>query len=164
MKFSFWLAFIGGVVGGASMIVMRMLLQGAGVDLTFDPVRLWGTMVLVHGTAGQVLGLFIHLVGSGGIALIFAWFFVRLGARNHFWAWGLMGGAILWIVAGLFMAIVPFMHPEIPALLPAPGAFLINFGILESSIFLIGHLLYGLVVGLVYAVLHPTGGRQTIIG
>ncbi len=145
------------------MVAMRMLLQAAGIELTFDPARLWGALVLAHGTTAQVLGMLIHLVGSGAIAVIFAWCFARLGASDHFWAWGLLGGVILWIIAGSFMAFVPLMHPEIPEQRIGPGAFLINFGILEGIIFLIGHLLYGLVVGLVYAGLHPAGGTHAII-
>jgi hypothetical protein len=162
LAFNLWPAFIAGVVGGASMVVMRMLLQNAGIDLIFDPARLWGTMVLAQGTTAQVLGMLIHLVGSGGIAVIFAWFFDRLSASQHFWAWGLLGGVILWIIAGLFMGLVPFLHPEIPEQRPGPGVFLMHFGALEGIIFLIGHVLYGVVVGILYAAFHPAGGTQAI--
>ncbi|MDP9314025.1 MAG: hypothetical protein M3R24_24630, partial [Chloroflexota bacterium] len=157
-----WPAFLVGVVGGASMVVMRMLLQASGIELRFDPARLWATMVLVHGMTGQMLGMVIHLIGSGAIAVIFAWFYQRLGARNHFWAWGLLGGAILWLIAGVFMGIMPAIHAEIPEQRHGPGAFLIDYGTHEVIVFLIGHLMFGLVVGILYPLLHPRADTRSI--
>ncbi len=162
MPLKLWPAFLAGVVGGASMVVMRVLLQASGIELRFDPARLWATMVFVHGTAGQVLGMAIHLIGSGAIAVIFAWFYQRLGARNHFWAWGLLGGAILWIIAGVLMGVMPAIHPEIPEQRQGPGVFLIHYGMHEVMVFLIGHLLFGLVVGMLYPLLHPGADAQSV--
>ncbi len=144
------------------MVVMRMLLQASGIALRFDPARLWATMVLVHGTAGQILGLAIHLIGSGAIAVIFAWFYARLGARHHLWAWGLLGGAILWIIAGILMGVISTIHPEIPEQRQGPGAFLTNYGAHEVMVFLIGHLLFGLVVWILYPLLHPRADAQSV--
>jgi hypothetical protein len=69
-----------------------------------------------------------------------------------------VGGAIHWVIAGMFLAMVPSMHPEIPEERPAPGAFAKNFGAPDVPAFLMGHLLYGFVVGVVYAYLHAGGG------
>ncbi len=139
------------------MIVMRILVQLAGLNLTFDVARLWGTMLYVHGSGGRLLGLLIHLVGSGAIALIYAWIFARIGAAKHLWSWGLLGGAIHWVFAGLFMAILPAMHLEIPEQRSAPGLFVTNFSLPDVLTFLIGHLLYGLVVGILYASFYWAG-------
>ncbi len=162
MNMRMWPAFLAGVVGGASMVILRMLLQASGVDLGFDPARLWGTMLLIHGTSGQLVGMAIHLIGSGAIALIFAWCYARLGAHDHFWALGLLGGAILWLIAGVFMTLIPAIHLEIPEQRHGPGAFLVNYGTHEVIIFLIGHLLFGLVVGVLYPLLHPRADAHSI--
>lgn len=45
---------------------------------------------------------------------------------------------------------VPAMHPEIPDRQPAPGMFVKNDGALDATGFLMSHLVYGLVVGVVY--------------
>jgi hypothetical protein len=135
------------VIGGAVMYGTRVVMKSAvGVDLKMDMARMWGTMVHVHGTTGRALGLLIHLVASGLIAVIYAWGF------------DLLGGAVHWVIAGMFLTVVPAMHSEIPEERPTPGPFAKNFGIPDVPAFLMGHLLYGVVVGIVYAILHSAGG------
>ncbi len=158
MAFEFWPAMVAGMLGGALMTIMRTLLRMAGVTLRLEVPRLWSTMVGVHGTAGQVVGLAIHIVGSGLLALFFARAFALGGVSDQLWLWGVLGGSILWAIAGLFMGIVPVMHPEIPVRLPAPGYFVANCGVPDVVTFLVGHLIYGVVVGVVYALFHSAGG------
>ncbi len=145
------------------MVVMRALLKAAGLELPLDIARVWGTMLTLHGTLGWLVGLLIHLVGSGGIALIYAWVFDWIGADDHLWLWGLTGGVIHWVIAGLFFAILPPLHPEIPEERPAPGAFLARFGAPSVPVFLVGHAMFGVVVGVLYALLHPEGGTARLL-
>jgi membrane-bound metal-dependent hydrolase YbcI (DUF457 family) len=100
----------------------------------------------------------IHLIASGLIALIYALIFDLLGIGDNLWFWGLVGGAVHWIIGGMFLAMVPAMHPEIPEERPAPGPFAKNFGVPDVPAFLMGHLLYGLVVGILYAIFHSGSG------
>ncbi len=160
MEFEFWPAVLAGVIGGAVMFGTRLMMKKVvGVDLKMDITRIWGTMLGVHATAGRVLGLIIHLLVSAAIALAYAWGFAYIfGVRDNLWLWGLIGGVIHWIIAGLFLAMVPVMHPEIPERRPAPGAFAKNFGVPDVPGFLMGHLLYGVVVGMLYASFHTGGG------
>ncbi len=158
MSFEFWPAVFAGIIGGLVMYGMRLTMKTAGIDLKMDMMRMRGTMVNVHGGAGRAVGMLIHLGGSGLIAVIYAWLFDLLGARDHLWLWGLLGGAIHWVFAGLFLAMVPAMHPEIPERRPVPGAFARNFGVPDVPGFLMGHVLYGVVVGILYASFHTGGG------
>lgn len=160
MEFQLVPAFIAGVVGGAVMFGTRLVMKKvAGVDLKMDMARMWGTMLGMHGIAGRMVGLVFHLVVSGVIALAYAWGFEHIfHVRDHLWLWGLLGGAIHWVIAGFVMGMVPAIHPEIPEERPAPGMFIKNFGVPDVPAFLMGHLLYGVVVGVVYAILHPRGG------
>jgi hypothetical protein len=159
VDFAFWPAALAGVIGGAVMFGTRLVMKKVvGVDLKMDVARMWGTMMGAHGTSGRVLGFVFHLVVSALIAVVYAWAFDALGIRDDLWLWGLVGGAIHWVIAGMFLAMVPSMHPEIPEERPAPGAFAKNFGAPDVPAFLMGHLLYGFVVGVVYAYLHAGGG------
>jgi hypothetical protein len=51
------------------------------------------------------------------------------------------------VVAGLFMGMMPAMHPLIPELMPAPGAFMSGMGPMGVVAEFVGHALYGAIVG-----------------
>ncbi len=61
-------------------------------------------------------------------------------------------------IVGMFMGMLPAMHPEIPENQPAPGLFVKNFGMPDAPGFLMGHLLYGLTFGILYGLVHSMGG------
>lgn len=154
MDFQLIPAVVAGLAGGVVMVLIRMLLRALGYDLRMDVARMWGTMFKQHGTSGQLVGWAMHLMMSLIIGLIYAYAFQLLGLRDNLWLWGLVGGAIHWMMGGLFLAMVPAMHPEIPERRPAPGAFAKDFGTHDVLAFLLGHLAYGLVFAIVYALLH----------
>ncbi len=158
MTFEFWPAMAAGTIGGALMTLMRVLMRRVGIDLRLDIPHLWGTMLKAHGQPGQVIGLLIHLIGSGAIGLIYAWAFDLLGSTSHLWLWGLLGGFVHWFIAGLFMGMLPLMHVEIPSRVPPPGIFVRNFGAPDVPVFVIGHIMYGVVVSVLYAFFHSGGG------
>lgn len=147
-------AAVAGLVAGAVMVLVRVGLRAAGYELRMDVVRMWGTMFKQHGTAGTVVGWMMHLAMSVLIGLMYAYGFQLLGVTENIWLWGLLGGAVHWLMAGIFLIIVPPMHPEIPERRPAPGAFAKDFGTHDSVAFLLGHLLYGLIFGILYGILH----------
>jgi hypothetical protein len=155
VEIAFWPAMIAGFIGGMLMVVMRSIMRKAGLELPMDISRIWGSMFMLHGTPGWLVGLVIHLLGSAGIALIYAWGFDLLGVEDRLWFWGLLGGLIHWVIAGLFFGILPAMHPEIPERQPAPGAFLHHFGVPSMPVFFVGHVMYGGVVAVLYGTLHP---------
>ncbi len=157
MSFEFWPAVWAGIVGGIVMVLMSMMMKAAGMDLQMSIVRMWGTMLKQHGAAMQVTGWLIHLVASAVIALVYAWTFDFLGLGGNFWFWGLLGGIAHWFLAGLFMAMVPPMHPEIPEKRPAPGLFVNNYGTTDMLGFLMAHLVYGFLVGILYPVFAGAG-------
>ncbi len=154
-------AAIVGLVGGFLMTLTRMALRIAGVDLRLDVLRMWGSLLPRTPVDPRVLGLVIHLAGSAAIAVLFAWAFEILAVSSAVWLWGLVGGFVLWVAAGVFLAIVPLVHREIPEQAATPGAFARNLGRADVVAFLVGHLLYGVVVGVLYASLHPRGALGT---
>lgn len=158
MPFEFWPAIWAGIVGGTVMVLMSMMMKAAGTPLDMNIVRMWGTMLKLHGGAMHVAGWVIHLVASAAIALIYAWGFDLLGVDDNLWLWGLIGGVIHWILAGLFMIMVPPLHLELPEQRPAPGAFAADFGATDVIGFMMSHLVYGLLAGVLYAYWHSAGG------
>jgi hypothetical protein len=159
MPFEFWPAVFAGMIAGLFM-EMPMAMKLAGVPMKMDMLLTWGTMMKVHGNAGRALGMGIHLMLSAAVALIYALGFNVLNATGAFWAWGLLGGLIHWAIAGMVLSMIPAMHPEMPERVPAPGAYVRSFGPLDMGGFLMGHLLYGLAVGVFYALFHSAGGVE----
>ena len=51
------------------------------------------------------------------------------------------------IVAGMFMGLVPHLHPTIPEQMPAPGFFMANLGAMGVIAEVVLHLMYGAIVG-----------------
>jgi hypothetical protein len=39
-----------------------------------------------------------------------------------------------------------------------PGAFVLGHGATDAAVFFIGHLMFGVVVGLIYGLIHSAGG------
>jgi hypothetical protein len=142
------LAFLAGVIGGAVMILGVAIARAAGLtDLNL--AMIWGSMITEDTTAGTwVLGVVIHLVVSGLIALIYAAIFEAIRRSN--WFLGLIGGAIHAVIGGLVFSALPGIHPLMPDTIAAPGAFGINYGAATAAAFVVLHLIYGLIVGGMY--------------
>jgi hypothetical protein len=54
------------------------------------------------------------------------------------------------IIGGLFMGVVPMMHPLVPETMPAPGFFMANMGVMGVVAELGLHVIYGAIVGAMY--------------
>ncbi len=100
VEFQFWPAVTAGVIGGAVMFGTRLMMKKVvGLDLKMD------VTLMMPRRAGmpdaKMVRLLMHLVVSGLIALVYAWGFEYIfGARDNFWLWGLLGGAIHWGLGG----------------------------------------------------------------
>ena len=142
------LAFTAGVIGGAVMIGLIAIARAFGwTDLNL--ALIWGSMLTQNTSAGTwVLGFVIHLIVSGIVALIYAAVFEAIKGSN--WFMGLIGGAIHAIIGGFALAGLPAIHPAMPDLIAAPGAFAINYGTAAAVVFVVAHLIYGIIVGSMY--------------
>jgi len=144
-------AFLAGVVGG---IVMSMgLAMGRAMGMPANIEMMLGTMRLQPGTAAFMVGMVMHLMISGLIALIYAWGFETITHRSS----ALIGagfGFMHAIIAGTVMGMMPMMHPLMPEMMPAPGAIMSNLGMMGVLAEFILHILYGAVVGAIYTSAH----------
>ena len=147
MDFDFWPAVAAGIVAGPAMSAVAVGMKPVGLEM--DPHQMWATMLKAPGAAGYLLGVVVHLLLSAAVGFVYAVGFDLVPAEGSLWAWGLLGGAIHWFIAGLVMGVIPAVRPEIGGR-RAPGLFLKNFGTPDVPAFLADHLAYGLAFGIAY--------------
>ena len=97
-----------------------------------------------------IIGFIMHLSISGLIALIYAWGFEHVAHRAG-WLVGVGFSLIHSIGTGLFMGLVPMMHPMMRSgAMPAPGLFMANKGMMYVVALFVLHAIYGAIVGAIY--------------
>ncbi len=151
MEFQFWPAVLAGLIVGAIMEGPVYMQKALGLDLKQNIFRTWGRMMGLHGGAGHLAGFLFHQALAAAIALLYAGFFRALGATDHLWLWGLLGAAIHYLIAGLVVRALPSVDPNVPGRVGEQGAYYKNYGPLDMATFLMGHLSFGLLVGVLYA-------------
>ncbi|WP_165985231.1 hypothetical protein [Streptomyces sp. YIM 98790] len=166
MGFEFWPAVVAGFCGALIMTVMMVMMRSAGMT-RMDMALMQGAMFTGEETKARAMGMFTHLVIMG--ALVFGMLYAALfalfdtSAGNAWWVGGLIG-VVHGLIAGMAMAMMPAMHPRMrktaaaqepaqPLELDPPGMFARNYGSATPPGIIMGHVVYGLVVGVVYAVL-----------
>ena len=102
----------------------------------------------------QALGWMMHVMMGIVFALIYAFLWSNgIGAAT--WTGGLVFGAVHWLVVGVVMAMIPMMHAGIQSgAVQAPGMWMTNNGGMMAFMGgLVGHMIFGVIVALVYAAL-----------
>jgi hypothetical protein len=151
----FWSHLAGGFVG--TLVLTTLLRAASELGMTrMDLPFLLGTIVTDHRRRAKVWGYVFHFAVGLAFAAGYGAFFIAVGRSG----WGL--GALLGTVHGLFVATVlvnvllPIVHPRIGtpetsaaeiALLEPPGFLMLNYGRSTLFLTLIGHVLYGAIIG-----------------
>ncbi len=144
-------AIIAGIVGTVVMTLVMQMAPRMGLP-KMDIVGLLGSMFGAPGN--RALGLLLH----GMMGIVFALIYAALWAAGWgapTWLYGLVFGAIHWLIVGAIMAGMPMLHAGIRSgQVPAPGAYMTRLGGAQAFMGgLMGHLLYGLVVAWLYGAL-----------
>lgn len=152
-------AFGAGVVGGLVMTGgFGAAVRAFGLPVNLELVL--GTLFLPRGLTAWIVGLVMHLVISGAIALVYAWGFERVTHRADAGV-GAVFSVVHLVIAGLALLAIPAIHPLIPERMAAPGAFMSGMGALGIVLFVIEHVIYGAIVGAMYGeVREPTRGPE----
>jgi hypothetical protein len=146
---NFGTAFLAGVVGGLVMTIIMAFVRATMMPEA-NPEMMWGTMTGSEpSTTTWMIGLIIHLVVSGVIGLIYAIGFEYVTHRSGVLI-GLGFAIIHLIIGGIFMGMMPMMHPMIPEQMPPPGAFMSGMGAMGSALFVLEHFIFGAIVGAMY--------------
>jgi uncharacterized protein DUF6789 len=133
--------------GLIAWVVFTLVLYMAplmGVPRMDLPAMLGG----MFGLNSLALGWVMHLMIGVVLALIYAYWFVDV-AGGAPWVRGLRFGVLPWLAMMIAIApMLPVLNPML-AKMP-PGVFLANLGIMAAMGSLLGHLIWGAVLGTVY--------------
>ena len=146
---------LGAVVAGiAGTIVMTMVMVVApkmGMP-KMDIVGLLGSMFKKEGV--EPLGIVMHFMMGIIFAVIYALLWSKGIGRTSV-GYGALFGTIHWLIVGLIMGMIPMLHAGIKAgTVKAPGVYMTNNGGAKGFMGgLIGHIVYGITVALVYTLI-----------
>jgi len=141
-------AIVAGVIGTLVITMVMNMAPKMGMP-KMDMVGMLGAMFSPEGN--RTLGLGIHLMMGVIFAIIYALLW-NVGIGRLGLLWGAIFGAGHWLIAGMMMGGMPMMHAGIKAgTVKAPGVFMLqNGGMMAFMGGLMGHIIFGLVVALVY--------------
>jgi hypothetical protein len=146
-----WLgAIIWGVVATFAFTLFSMM--GTAMGMTrMDLLDLLGSMMAApHTVTARAIGAVIHHVNGALLAVAWAYGASLVGAPAN-WASALVWGFILWLLALLMMTTIGAVHPAIRrGQQDDPGPAATHFGRMTPVGSLLGHLVYGIVLGLTY--------------
>lgn len=141
-------AIIAGLVGTVIISMVMNMAPQIGMP-KMDIVGMLGSMFSPEGN--RTLGWAMHLMMGVMFAIIYALLW-NAGLGTVGLLWRALFGAGHWIVAGAMMGGMSMMHAGVKAgAIEAPGVFMVNNGgVMAFMGGLIGHIIFGLVVALVY--------------
>jgi hypothetical protein len=120
-------------------------------QMTMNLLYMLGTMVTVSKAPAYIVGGTMHAMIGIVFALIYAGVYTGLGIESGLVGWGLLFGLVHWLVVGMGIGVVGTMHPMMRrGTMQAPGFFVKNHPLMTVMGFLMLHLIYGLLVGLLY--------------
>jgi hypothetical protein len=134
---------------------MAALLQ-MGIAMMPDKMRMnlllmLGTMMGLSGPMAYAVGLMMHLVASAIFGVIHASIFAGADIDSGEFLWGALFGLGHSVMTGIMLMGMPMMHPEIKAgRMEAPGPLAISLGAPTAMGFVVLHVIFGALVGVLY--------------
>ena len=144
---------LGAIVAGFVGTVVISMVMAAAPMMGMPKMDIVGMLGSMFGKLNRPLGWMMHLMMGVVFALIYALLW-SWGMGSATWLYGLVFGAVHWLVAGMGMGMIPIMHAGIKSgKVKAPGLWMTNNGGAKAFMGgLVGHMVFGLAVALVYAV------------
>ena len=155
MEFNIGAAIVAGLV--ATAVMTAIMYMGRAMMLQQMPMNILymlGTMMNRSTGPAYMMGTVMHSVNGVIFAIIHAGLYTAFGLSSGLVLWGLLFGAVHWVIVGMGMGMMPMMHSMIKSGdMDAPGAFAKNLPMMNVMGFLMVHLIFGLVVGATYEAL-----------
>ena len=169
MEFNIWAGLLGGFVG--TVVMTAMMRAGKSMGITNMPGMplIQGAMMTDDPDKARKIGMVTHIImGTIVFGIIYAAIFAAFGGPA--WLTGLIVGAVHGVVAGVFMKMVGETHPRMEAVanftgdetwrhdatglhIAKPGLFAKNYGSATPAGLVMAHVVFGLVVGIVYGLI-----------
>lgn len=175
MGFDWIAALVAGFVATVVMDVLMTMAKGMGVTRMPPMSLITGSMMAGSRGAAWAMGAMAHFIIMGAVVFgfIYAALFMALGiqAAAAWWVGALIGLVHGLLVGGMAMPMMPAMHPRMERQtagtggsqtvsdhggglrLSAPGLMGKDWGGMTPMGVVVGHVVYGVVLGLVYAVI-----------
>ncbi len=128
--------------------------RALGLPVAQDIFDEAGSILRAPTRVRRLVGWAGHVTLAVAIVLLYATFFSAVARNNHLAAWGLFAGAVHGLLGGVVVGPWPALHPPMPEPVPAPGVFYRHYGRRDVVTFLLGHLAFGVLSGVLYALLH----------
>jgi len=141
----------------ATGVMTAMMYMGRAMmpaQMPMNILYMMGSMLSRSSGPLYLMGFMMHF-GMGVIfAIVHTSLYQAFGLESELLVWGLLFGAVHWVVASMGMGMMGAMHPRIrDGELAAPGAFLKTYPMMSVVGFFMLHLIFGLIVGSVYEAL-----------
>lgn len=139
--------FVAGFTATVGMTVLMYVAPMMGMP-KMDIAAMLGTMFLTSPGPAFWLGMMIHLM-MGTVLFPAIYRFLLQPASGSGTGRGVLFGLLLWAAANLMvMPMMGSIHPLVKSgMMSAPGFLMLNLGIMAPVGSLIGHLLYGVLLG-----------------
>ncbi len=141
-------AIVAGLIGTVILTIVMAMAPKMGMP-KMDIVGMLGSMFDENGN--RTVGMGIHLMMGALFGLVYAALW-NAGVGSSTILWGALFGIGHWVVAGLMMGGIGMMHAGVKAgTVEAPGVFMVkNGGMMAFMGGLVGHIVFGIVVAIVY--------------
>lgn len=170
MEFAILPALVAGFVGSLAMTVLMKVSTAMGMTNMPGMPLIQGAMFTDDPDRAKMIGMVTHVVVMGTVVfgLLYAALFSWIGTAG--WLSGLVIGALHGVVAGMFMTMMGQNHPRMEPVaafaageawredadglhIAEPGLFARNYGKATPVAIVMGHIVFGIVLGAVYAAL-----------
>jgi hypothetical protein len=147
-------AAVAGVLAAQLMEVPPYLQRHLGLPVRQDIFDEGGSILRAPERWRRLAGWLGHSALAVAIVLLYAAFFAAVAGNDDLAWWGVFAGAVHGLLGGLVVGAFVDLHPRMPQHVPAPGVFYRHYGRRDVVTFVAGHLWFGLVAGVAYALLH----------
>jgi len=157
MDWAGWALF--GLVATTALTAVMIAAQLAGLTRLDLPLVL-GTLLTGDPDRARVAGFFIHLTVGMGFALGYAAMFALVHSAT-WWLGALLGLLHVAVALMVLLPLLPGVHPRMAshragpastAVLEPPGLLALNYGVQTPAVAIAAHLVYGIVLGLLFQV------------
>ncbi len=148
---------VGSAVGAgilATLIMTAVMYMGKFMmpkQMPMDILYMLGSMMSTDKMPAYGMGSMMHAGFGIAFALAHIALFVAFDIDDNLVLWGILFGAVHWMIMGMMMGMMKVMHPRIKdGSVPDPGFFVLKFTPMNAMGFMMVHLLYGLSLGALY--------------